>query len=143
MTMFQTGARPDMLDGDALFPPASLGVIGSGQLGRMFIQAAQRMGYRAGVLSATEETPAAQVANWTVIGPRAHNQLLRPASQLSPYIEQILTYLAEENCPVVGMSGSGTTCFAVCRCAPHARQVAARLRIAEGGATWVQSTRTL
>ena len=40
---------------DALFPPASLGVIGSGQLGRMFIQAAQRMGYRAGVLSATED----------------------------------------------------------------------------------------
>ena len=34
-----------------LHPPASLGVIGSGQLGRMFIQAAQRMGYRAGVLS--------------------------------------------------------------------------------------------
>ena len=32
-----------------LSPPASLGVIGSGQLGRMFIQAAQRMGYRAGV----------------------------------------------------------------------------------------------
>ncbi len=62
---------------DALFPPASLGVIGSGQLGRMFIQAAQRMGYRAGVLSATEETPAAQVANWTVIGPPDHLPALR------------------------------------------------------------------
>ena len=47
--------RPDRSDvatgaGSPLFPPASLGVIGSGQLGRMFIQAAQRMGYRAGVL---------------------------------------------------------------------------------------------
>ncbi len=51
-----------------LFPPASLGVIGSGQLGRMFIQAAQSMGYRAGVLSEAEDTPAAQVAHWTVIG---------------------------------------------------------------------------
>ena len=30
------------------------------------------MGYRAGVLSTTEETPAAQVANWTVIGPPDH-----------------------------------------------------------------------
>ena len=59
-------------NGDALFPPASLGVIGSGQLGRMFIQAAQRMGYRAGVLSATEDAPAAQVAHWTVIGPPDH-----------------------------------------------------------------------
>jgi 5-(carboxyamino)imidazole ribonucleotide synthase len=45
-----------------------LGVIGSGQLGRMFIQAAQRMGYRAGVLSTTEDEPAAQVAHWSVIG---------------------------------------------------------------------------
>ncbi len=41
---------PAIKESDALFPPASLGVIGSGQLGRMFIQAAQRMGYRAGVL---------------------------------------------------------------------------------------------
>ena len=60
-----------------LSPPASLGVIGSGQLGRMFIQAAQRMGYRAGVLSATEEAPAAQVANWRVIGPPDHLPALR------------------------------------------------------------------
>ena len=59
------------------FPPASLGVIGSGQLGRMFIQAAQRMGYRAGVLSATAETPAAQVAHWTVIGSPDHLPALR------------------------------------------------------------------
>ncbi len=51
-----------------LVPPASLGVIGSGQLGRMFIQAAQRMGYRAGVFSDAEDRPAAQVAHWTVIG---------------------------------------------------------------------------
>ncbi len=51
-----------------LVPPASLGVIGSGQLGRMFVQAAQRMGYRAGVLTDTEDAPAAQVAHWTVTG---------------------------------------------------------------------------
>jgi len=49
-------------------PPGSIAVIGGGQLGRMFIQAAQRMGYQAGVLSATAETPAAQVANWTIVG---------------------------------------------------------------------------
>ncbi|WZO98089.1 5-(carboxyamino)imidazole ribonucleotide synthase [Isosphaeraceae bacterium EP7] len=52
-----------------LRPPASLGVIGGGQLGRMFVQAAQRMGYRAGVLSATVDGPAAQVAEWSVIAP--------------------------------------------------------------------------
>jgi 5-(carboxyamino)imidazole ribonucleotide synthase len=63
--------------GPILFPPASLGVIGSGQLGRMFIQAAQRMGYRAGVLSTTDNTPSAQVAHWTVIGPPDHLPALR------------------------------------------------------------------
>jgi len=52
-----------------LLPPASLGVIGGGQLGRMFLQAAQRMGYRTGVLSPTAEAPAAQVAHWSVIAP--------------------------------------------------------------------------
>jgi 5-(carboxyamino)imidazole ribonucleotide synthase len=57
-------------DGDhpVLHPQASLGVIGSGQLGRMFLRAAQRMGYQAGVLSTTEDAPAAQIASWTVVG---------------------------------------------------------------------------
>ncbi|OJW05623.1 MAG: 5-(carboxyamino)imidazole ribonucleotide synthase [Planctomycetales bacterium 71-10] len=60
-----------------LYPPASIAVVGSGQLGRMFIQAAQAMGYRAGVLSATPETPAAQVADWSVLGPPDHLPALR------------------------------------------------------------------
>ncbi len=63
--------------GPILHPPASLGVIGSGQLGRMFVQAAQRMGYRAGVLSTSHDTPAAQVAHWTVVGPPDHLPALR------------------------------------------------------------------
>jgi 5-(carboxyamino)imidazole ribonucleotide synthase len=58
----------DMTRKGVLYPPASLGVVGSGQLGRMFIQAAQRMGYRAGVLTARDDDPAAQVAHWMVIG---------------------------------------------------------------------------
>ncbi|MGC8640382.1 MAG: 5-(carboxyamino)imidazole ribonucleotide synthase [Isosphaeraceae bacterium] len=60
-----------------LHPPATLGVIGSGQLGRMFVQAAQRLGYHAVVLSTTEDTPAAQVAHDTVIGPPDHLPALR------------------------------------------------------------------
>jgi 5-(carboxyamino)imidazole ribonucleotide synthase len=47
----------------------------------MFIQAAQRMGYRAGVLSATEESPAAQVAHWTVVGRPDHLPALRVFAQ--------------------------------------------------------------
>jgi 5-(carboxyamino)imidazole ribonucleotide synthase len=67
----------DVTRNGTLFPPAPVGVIGSGQLGRMFIQAAQRLGYQAGVLSDTEEAPAAQVAHWTVIGPPDHLPALR------------------------------------------------------------------
>ncbi|MEO7339075.1 MAG: 5-(carboxyamino)imidazole ribonucleotide synthase, partial [Caldimonas sp.] len=43
-------------------PGASLGVIGGGQLGRMFVQAAQRLGYRTVVLDADPDSPAGLVA---------------------------------------------------------------------------------
>ncbi|AGA29655.1 5-(carboxyamino)imidazole ribonucleotide synthase [Singulisphaera acidiphila] len=60
-----------------LHPPASLGVIGGGQLGRMFIQAAQRMGFRAGVLATSDDEPAVQVADWAVIAPSDRLSALR------------------------------------------------------------------
>jgi 5-(carboxyamino)imidazole ribonucleotide synthase len=44
-------------------PPATLGVLGSGQLGRMFALAARRMGYRVSVFSPDDNTPAGQVAD--------------------------------------------------------------------------------
>ena len=44
-------------DGVLASRPPSLGVIGGGQLGRMFVQAAQRMGYRAGVLERDRRRP--------------------------------------------------------------------------------------
>lgn len=43
-------------------PGATLGVMGGGQLGRMFIHAAQQMGYHAVVLDADAASPAGQVA---------------------------------------------------------------------------------
>ena len=60
-----------------LTPPASIGVIGGGQLGRMFLQAAQRLGFRAGVLTDTVDSPAAQVAHWSVVAPPDHLPGLR------------------------------------------------------------------
>ncbi|HTM02341.1 MAG TPA: 5-(carboxyamino)imidazole ribonucleotide synthase [Vicinamibacterales bacterium] len=44
-------------------PGAALGVLGSGQLGRMFTIAARRMGYRVHTLSPDEDTPTGQVAD--------------------------------------------------------------------------------
>jgi 5-(carboxyamino)imidazole ribonucleotide synthase len=47
----------------AILPGATLGVLGSGQLGRMFAIAARRLGYRVHVLSPDNDTPTGQVAD--------------------------------------------------------------------------------
>ena len=44
-------------------PGSTLGVLGSGQLGRMFAIAARRLGYRVHVLSPDDDTPTGQVAD--------------------------------------------------------------------------------
>lgn len=46
-----------------IMPGAMLGVLGGGQLGRMFVQAAQQMGYRVTVLDPAIDSPAGQVAD--------------------------------------------------------------------------------
>ena len=48
-------------------PGAALGVLGSGQLGRMFAIAARRMGYRVHTFSPEEDTPTGQVADLEVV----------------------------------------------------------------------------
>jgi 5-(carboxyamino)imidazole ribonucleotide synthase len=46
-----------------VLPGHAIGVLGSGQLGRMFAIAARRMGYRVHTLSPDEDTPTGQVAD--------------------------------------------------------------------------------
>ena len=54
----------------ALFPPGStVGLMGSGQLGRMFAIAARRMGYRVHVFSPEKGTPAGQLADLEIAAP--------------------------------------------------------------------------
>lgn len=50
-----------------ILPGATLGVFGSGQLGRMFAIAARRMGYRVIVYSPESDTPTGQVADEEVV----------------------------------------------------------------------------
>jgi 5-(carboxyamino)imidazole ribonucleotide synthase len=52
--------------GRVIGPGATLGVLGSGQLGRMFTIAARRMGYRVHTFSPDEDTPTGQVADLEV-----------------------------------------------------------------------------
>lgn len=80
--MSLTDPRPEA-SAEAILPPASIAVIGDGQLGRMFIQAAQRMGYRAGVLTANDDSPAAQLAHWSVMGEPGELSALRALASQS------------------------------------------------------------
>ncbi len=49
-----------------ILPGCAVGVLGSGQLGRMFAIAARRMGYRVHTLSPDEDTPTGQIADLEV-----------------------------------------------------------------------------
>jgi len=55
--------RLEMSGPGFIAPGATLGVMGGGQLGRMFVHAAQSMGYRTAVLDADPESPAGRVAH--------------------------------------------------------------------------------
>jgi len=52
-----------------ILPGSTVGVLGSGQLGRMFAIAARRMGYRVHTYSPDGDTPTGQVADLEVIAP--------------------------------------------------------------------------
>ena len=50
-------------------PGATLGVLGGGQLGRMFALAARSLGYRVNVLDPAPNCPAAAVADRVIVAP--------------------------------------------------------------------------
>jgi 5-(carboxyamino)imidazole ribonucleotide synthase len=58
-------------------PGAALGVLGSGQLGRMFTIAARRMGYRVHTFSPDQDTPTGQVADVEVMASYEDLDVLR------------------------------------------------------------------
>ena len=57
------------LHGRIISPGATLGVLGGGQLGRMFAIAARRLGYRVHVFCPEADSPAAPVADRTFVAP--------------------------------------------------------------------------
>lgn len=52
---------------DKLYPPSTIGVIGGGQLGKMIVCEAKRMGYNAVVLDPKINSPAGQVADEQIV----------------------------------------------------------------------------
>jgi 5-(carboxyamino)imidazole ribonucleotide synthase len=77
------GSRP-LARAGIIGPGATLGVLGSGQLGRMFTIAARRMGYRVHTLSPDQDTPTGQVADREITAPYDDLEALRAfASQVA------------------------------------------------------------
>lgn len=68
------------------------------------------------------------------------NTLETPAQMLNPDVNHVLSTLSRES--VIGhlMSGSGSSCFAICRSHRQARTVAARLRARRTGRVFVART---
>jgi 5-(carboxyamino)imidazole ribonucleotide synthase len=85
-----------------ILPGATLGVLGGGQLGRMFTHAAQRMGYRVVVLDPDPDSPAGRSADVHLEADytdrRALDELARPCAAVTVEFENVpaesLDYLA-------------------------------------------------
>lgn len=52
-----------------ILPPATIGILGGGQLGRMIATKAREMGYRILTLDPTEDSPCGQVADRQIVAP--------------------------------------------------------------------------
>lgn len=71
---------------DVILPGATLGVMGGGQLGRMFVHAAQGMGYRTAVLDADAASPAGLVSHEHIRTPYLDESGLADLAHLSAAI---------------------------------------------------------
>lgn len=69
--------RPHHSRGEPILPGATVGILGSGQLGRMLALAARRMGYRVHVFSPGTDTPTGQVADHEHSAPYHHLAAVR------------------------------------------------------------------
>lgn len=65
-----------MIPSGVILPNATLGILGGGQLGRMFVVAARTMGYRVTVLDPDPNSPAAQLANTHICADYTDQQAL-------------------------------------------------------------------
>ena len=86
-----------------ILPGATLGVMGGGQLGRMFVQAAQQMGYITAVLDEANDSPAGNIAHQHIRAAYTDNaglqQLIHCCSAITTEFENVpadtLRFLAQ------------------------------------------------
>lgn len=95
-----------------LYPPGTIGIVGGGQLGRMFVYEAKTMGYKVIVLDPKEKSPAGQVADEQIVAAfddkEAYLELARRSDIITYEFEhinaEILRYVEEKGFKVIPSS---------------------------------------
>ncbi|MEK8086610.1 5-(carboxyamino)imidazole ribonucleotide synthase [Aquabacterium sp. A3] len=123
---------------DLILPGATLGVMGGGQLGRMFVHAAQSMGYRTAVLDADATSPAGLVSHEHIRTPYLDDaglaELARVSAAITTEFENVPAAALDQLAATRPVAPAGSA-VAVCQdrarekahfvgcgvdCAPHA-----------------------
>lgn len=103
---------------EPLAPGATLGVLGGGQLGRMFVHAAQAMGYRTAVLDADPASPAGLVSHVHVqtgyLDQDGLDALAREADAVTTEFENVPAAALDQLAATLPVAPSGAA-LAVCQ----------------------------
>ena len=95
-----------------VLPGSTIGVLGSGQLGRMMAIAARKMGYRVHTLSPAEETPTGQVADLEIVAEYNDIEAIRTFAQgvnvVTFEFENVPTEAADAAAEIVPVRPSGS-----------------------------------
>lgn len=84
----------------AVLPPATIGIIGGGQLGQMLAISAKGMGYHVGILDPTPDSPAGQVSDFQIVAAYDDKAALTQLAQVA----DVVTY-EFENIDLEALSG--------------------------------------
>ena len=88
---------------EPILPPATIGIIGGGQLGRMLALAARAMGYRIAIMDPDPACPAASVADELIVG--AYDDAAAAARLAG--VSSVVTYELEHVAAAVGRTAAG------------------------------------
>jgi 5-(carboxyamino)imidazole ribonucleotide synthase len=83
---------------EPILPPATIGIIGGGQLGRMLAMAARAMGYRIAIMDPDPACPSAAVADQVIVG--GYDDV--PAATELAGVSAVVTYELEHVAAAVG-----------------------------------------
>lgn len=93
-------AEPRTFSEEYVLPPATIGILGGGQLGRMMANEARNMGYRIITLDPTPDSPCAQLADEQVVAPfdslDGAQELARKANVITYEFENIGPEVAQQ-----------------------------------------------